>query len=109
MPPTAGLGSLHLLAPRRLHAAFAFQPFDTRAIDLRPKAPGPSRREPHQEMIGVVPVGLPVDPAMTESNVERLVLVERDDTRLFLGKFDPQASGFGMGCQPGVQALRIGK
>src|SRR5439155_7167529 len=72
LPATVRLRALDLREPRRLHQPGLDQPRRRLAVDLRPLAPRPPRKEALQVIRLVEPPRLRVDPAVAERNLERL-------------------------------------
>jgi hypothetical protein len=64
VPPAVGLGPLDLPQARWLQLAPLYELRGLLAVDLRPPAPRPSRREQLQIVVFVEPAYLAVDPAV---------------------------------------------
>jgi hypothetical protein len=75
---------------RGLHRAPLYEFRDLPAVDLRPLAPGPARREPLQVVVLVELAHLAVDPAVAEGGLDGLIVGDGLQTRALLGEFEPQ-------------------
>ena len=60
----------------------------------------PTGRSPLQEKLLVKPTFLSVDPAMAQSDIQCLRIIDRRDTGVLLRDLQPQALAAGMGGQP---------
>ncbi len=96
VPSTVGPGPLHLGQAGRLHPAFFDEALDLGAVDLRPVAASAPGREPLEEPLIVEAVPLPVDPAVTERDVERLGVGHARDAGGLLGDLDLNAARGGV-------------
>src|ERR1700682_2471781 len=91
LPPPVGLRALDFALAGRLHAAGGDQRIDLLAIDLRPDAPFPARRELLQKALVIRALPLPVDPAVANGHIERLRVRDRFPFRGLLGDAQPDA------------------
>ena len=88
-PAPVRLRTLDLGEPRRPHPS----PLDERrgavAVDLRPPAPQPPRREALEEVVPVERLPLAVDPAVAERDLQRLRDADRPLAGGLLGDLEP--------------------
>jgi len=91
LPSSIEFRLFDLLQPGRLHAAELDQNRRARAIELRPLALRTSRRETDQPILGVEPVGLPVNPSVTERTVDRFPFRNARNAGRSLGQLQPHA------------------
>src|SRR5678815_740356 len=91
IPAAIGLGPIDLRLTGRLHAALLDESSDDVAVALGPHASRPARGESLAVPLLVHRLGLAVDPAVAQRDVERLRVVDAADPRRLSGELDPDA------------------
>ena len=91
LPSAIEFRLLDLLQPGRLHPAELDENRRPRAIELRPLTFRTSRRKTDQPIVGIEPVGLPVNPSVTERAVDCFPFRNARDAGCCLGQLQPHA------------------